>query len=198
MIEIKKRCIVRQDYILSAVKGKRVLDIGCVAKDQLLELHRQIKHQASECIGMDIIPAEGVVQGDAQNFDFDQPFDVIVVGEVIEHLGDVRGLISSAERNLVAGGRLIVTTPNAFSFIMLAHACLGKVVPNDAYHVCLFDVTTLRNMFYNYSSKSVAGKIWFYEESDIESYQYKMNRVISKVLPAMASGILLDLTFSAD
>jgi len=44
-------------------------------------------------------------------------FDVIVAGEVIEHLGSPEAVFRLGQRNLNCGGRLVLTTPNAAAFL---------------------------------------------------------------------------------
>lgn len=43
------------------------------------------------------------------------PFDVMVAGEVIEHLGNPEALLLATRELLKPGGKLIVTTPNPFA-----------------------------------------------------------------------------------
>lgn len=191
MIEMTNQRVIRQDYIIDAARSRTVLDIGCVAPNQLLELHRQVKAVAKSCLGMDLTAAEGVVVADAQNFDLGQ-FDLIVAGEIIEHLGDLRGFFSSAARNLLPGGRLIITTPNPYSLLALRYALLGKQVPNDSEHVTLLDATVLGNLVRNFGN-SFTGKLFYYEERGYAYLPYRINRWVSRVLPRMACGLLLDL-----
>ena len=49
-----------------------------------------------------------------QNFDLGRTFDTVFAGELIEHLGNVDGFLSSARRHLEPGGQLVLTTPNVF------------------------------------------------------------------------------------
>lgn len=192
MIEVTSQRVIRQSYIIDAARGKTVLDIGCVSADRLQELHLQVKGVAKSCTGMDLTPAEDVVTGDAQNFDLGK-FEVIIAGEVIEHLGDLRGFFKSAARNLLPGGRLIITTPNPYSLVALRHAVLGRQVPNDSEHVVLLDATVLCNLVKNFGASAFGGQIHYYEESGRAYLPYRINRWASLVVPRMACGLLLDL-----
>jgi SAM-dependent methyltransferase len=51
---------------------------------------------------------------DAQDFDLGRTFDVVFAGELIEHLDNVHGFLTSVRRHLAPGGKLVLTTPNAF------------------------------------------------------------------------------------
>ncbi len=123
----------RVAFIVSRCRGKRVLDIGCVAHD--IErmtspewLHGQVVEAASTCLGVDVLP-EGVdfmreAGYDVVHHDLSSgpgpvadagPFDVIVAGELIEHVPSVDMLFASASELLAADGQLIITTPNPWA-----------------------------------------------------------------------------------
>jgi 2-polyprenyl-3-methyl-5-hydroxy-6-metoxy-1,4-benzoquinol methylase len=193
MVTATRQRVIREDVIVEAAAGRDVLDIGCLAADGLMRLHREIRAAARSCVGLDRVAAEGVVAGDAQRFSLGRVFDVIIAGEVIEHLADVRGFIESAASNLASGGRLIVTTPNAYSAIMLRTALFGRIVPNDPFHVTMFDMTTIVNMFNNYGGSRFAGTACYYEERNSSLLLYRANKVLSRIVPGFSSGILLDL-----
>jgi 2-polyprenyl-3-methyl-5-hydroxy-6-metoxy-1,4-benzoquinol methylase len=123
----------RAEIIIDLCRGRKVVDIGCVshqAKNINDEkwLHGKIVKVASECLGVDI-DRPGVeamleqgfnvlladVTGDLTTLRAHGPFDVVVAGEVIEHLGNPEALLLAAHTLLKAEGKLIITTPNPFA-----------------------------------------------------------------------------------
>lgn len=123
----------RMPFILDRVRGKRVLDVGCVQHTVEAEaaddwLHRHVVNTASSCVGVDI-HAEGVLALQSKGYDVVDhdllsgpgplaergPFDVIVCGELIEHLPDPQALLSVASQLLAPGGEIILTTPNPYA-----------------------------------------------------------------------------------
>ncbi|WP_353953742.1 class I SAM-dependent methyltransferase [Knoellia sp. S7-12] len=123
----------RSEFILERARGRRVLDIGCVAHD--IErmrapqwLHRRIAGVASSCLGVDVLPdgiehmrklgfeavchdlstGPGPIEGMGK-------FDVIVAGELIEHVPSMDMLFESGKQLLADDGELIVTTPNPWA-----------------------------------------------------------------------------------
>ncbi|MFC7489221.1 MULTISPECIES: class I SAM-dependent methyltransferase [unclassified Knoellia] len=123
----------RIDFILERCRGRRVLDIGCVAHDVSRMastdwLHGRVAEAADFCLGVDVL-AEGVdhlnrVGYHALAHDLTTgpgpigeigPFDVIVAGELIEHVPALDMLFTAARDLLTADGQLIITTPNPWA-----------------------------------------------------------------------------------
>src|SRR5579884_169591 len=123
----------RTERIVELCRDARVLDVGCVDHRAELHagpnwLHRRITEVASSCVGIDV-EADGVAAMQAAGFDAQVhdvcgdpaplvargPFDVVVAGEVLEHLASPQALFELAGAVLGPGGRLVVTTPNPYA-----------------------------------------------------------------------------------
>lgn len=123
----------RGGFIVERCTGKSVLDIGCVAHDVARMsspwwMHGRIAGVASACVGVDVL-VEGVEQ--MRHLGFDAvvhdlrdglgplaergPFDVIVAGELIEHVEAIDMLFATAALVLAPSGEMIITTPNPYS-----------------------------------------------------------------------------------
>jgi 2-polyprenyl-3-methyl-5-hydroxy-6-metoxy-1,4-benzoquinol methylase len=114
--------------------GRKVLDVGCVGHASRIGhdrwLHGQLAGVAGECLGIDV-DEQGVQLVRAGGYDAlvaditadplpeslvsRSPFDVVVAGEVIEHLPCPQSLLAFAMRVLRPGGQLVVTTPNPYA-----------------------------------------------------------------------------------
>ena len=124
----------KDQFILDRCRGKRVLDVGCVNHNyEATRLpdwrHRQISRVAASVVGLDYerdvverLNREGwsIVAADAQDFDiraqYPDGFDVIVASEIIEHLVNPGGFLTSLSRHLAPGGEIVITTPHAYGF----------------------------------------------------------------------------------
>jgi SAM-dependent methyltransferase len=130
----------RVEYLQSLARGKDVLDVGVVshqlsAMNDPLWLHGAIRSVASHTLGVDILP-EAVAKLQQAGFNvrlcditrdkIEETFDVMIIGEVIEHLTNPGALFEAASRQLRAGGRLVMTTPNPFYLARMRDALLGK------------------------------------------------------------------------
>lgn len=127
-----------------------ILNIGCARYNREgregEDLHGFLTGETeAEIKGIDInergikqMKEEGydVMIADAQTFDFEEKFDAIVAGEVIEYLPNPGTFVDNALKHLSATGRLIITTenPRAFAYWRSAirHNSIGNVVWIDA------------------------------------------------------------------
>ncbi|MCM2307892.1 MAG: methyltransferase domain-containing protein [Sulfuritalea sp.] len=117
-------------HIEGLVGGRRVLDIGVVSHSaRYFDLpdwrHGRIHKAAGYCVGIDIL--EPLVRElnergfnvrcvDATSeIDMGERFDVVFIGDVVEHVDNAVLLLKFAARHLAPGGSLYVTTPNPFS-----------------------------------------------------------------------------------
>lgn len=62
-------------------------------------------------------------------------FDVVFIGDVIEHINDTVKLLQFAKRHLNPGGRIIITTPNPFYIGYLYRILQKKTYIANADHV---------------------------------------------------------------
>ncbi|HEV3362914.1 MAG TPA: methyltransferase domain-containing protein [Acidimicrobiia bacterium] len=143
-------------FIEAKCRDRRVLDIGCVAHDvnrmsSPKWLHGRIAAVAQRCVGVDLLASEieemrkrgyEVVLHDLTT-GFEPiaslgPFDVIVAGELIEHVEDLGMLFRLARSVLSDGGELIITTPNPYAPGRVRAGQLGIVWENVDHIVYAF------------------------------------------------------------
>lgn len=149
----------RYREIQNHVYNKDVLDIGIVQHDMEnvgtdYWLHSRLVDDAANAIGIDILQREvekiqelgyDVRHADAEDFDIDQRFDVIVAGELIEHLSNVGQFLDCCHDHLRNNGELILTTPNGMSIVNIAERLVKYEVWNSE-HTCIFDEQTLEQV----------------------------------------------------
>jgi 2-polyprenyl-3-methyl-5-hydroxy-6-metoxy-1,4-benzoquinol methylase len=119
-------------YFLSRfVQGKTVLDVGCVDHSASVEradhwLHKHLARSAGSILGLDILESDvdelrgrgyEMECGDAATVSLNRRFDVVVAGEIIEHVDDPAALVRNMARHLNDDGHLVVTTPHVFFFL---------------------------------------------------------------------------------
>jgi 2-polyprenyl-3-methyl-5-hydroxy-6-metoxy-1,4-benzoquinol methylase len=124
----------RIELILEEVKDTdNVLDVGCASCDYAdgnVWLHELLCRKARRVVGVDLITPDmaagannyNIVTTDAESMKLNERFDLIVAGELIEHLSNPGFFLECAKNNLKEGGRLILTTPT----LEIGPALLGQ------------------------------------------------------------------------
>jgi len=160
------RLVQRIPYVAGIVEGRSVVHVGFVdAGYQEMQaeagtwLHAHLGARATSLIGIDLDEA-GVEQAKANGYEAYvadcrdphqvdvlgiEPAEIVVAGEVIEHLDDPGSFLDGLHRLLAPGGLLVLTTPNA-SGLLNGFAAMAGAEINHPDHVVLFSWRTLTNL----------------------------------------------------
>lgn len=148
--------------------GRRVLDLGC--RDGALT---QAYLAGNDVVGVDAdreALAEAAKLGIETHWaDLDQPldfpdasFDVVVAGELLEHLRDPHRLVAGIRRLLRPGGTFVASVPNAYRLKGRLLFLVGRPPENDPTHLQMFsgaDVHALLAGFDEPRVHFVAGRL---------------------------------------
>ncbi|MBN2071806.1 MAG: class I SAM-dependent methyltransferase [Candidatus Krumholzibacteriota bacterium] len=131
--------------------GKRFLDVG-IGAGEMIAVAGEFGFDAS---GLEIRPAHAgrvaerlgvrVICADFSSFETSEKYDVICMGDVLEHIIDPVKAIERAARSLNAGGLLWISTPNfesAFSIMMKDKDPMKRVCE----HLNYFSFASLKNI----------------------------------------------------
>jgi SAM-dependent methyltransferase len=156
----------REQMLVEFAKGRRVVHVGFVDERRMEDklergrwLHERLRDVASSLVGLDV-SEEGVRWAREQGFEAHvvdaqspnavaelgvEPAEVVIAGEVIEHL-DAPGPFLRAMPNLLAPhGVLVITTPNAYRLLnFLSPATGAELIHPD--HTAWHSPHTLRNL----------------------------------------------------
>jgi SAM-dependent methyltransferase len=145
-------------YLCQLVANKSVLDIGVVehtmnATESENWLHGHLRRHAAQCLGVDVLETEvgslrekgfNVVAADVTQSPLPRKFDVVIGGEVLEHLDAPGSFMANCAAMLDAGGRLAITVPNPWYFNVIFKSCFRRYTFIDsADHVAWYDAGTL-------------------------------------------------------
>ena len=151
----------RLDVIIPLVQGKKVLDCGGIDHDNFalkhqrgLWLHDLLVQYAASVLGVDILEDKvkemnrrgyHFICQNVETLNLPEKFDVVVAGEIIEHLSNPGLFLQSIKAVLKEDGILILTTPNVHAILRLLQVLLsGEAVHPE--HTCWFSGKTLQQL----------------------------------------------------
>lgn len=191
--------IGRDEFILARCRGKRVLHLGCLGETcrspsereaffiSHSSLHARLSRVSVSLAGVDLeseallaLQRAGypnVFGGDVERLDeIDLPttdFDVVVAGDIIEHLSNPGRMLNGIRKILGRDSELIVTTPNAYGLPNYLRYLKGSFM-EGADHVQSYTPFTLGNLLarhgwgvlsarscYQARAKSLSGRVQF-------------------------------------
>ncbi|TMK54792.1 MAG: class I SAM-dependent methyltransferase [Actinobacteria bacterium] len=141
--------------------NRRVLDLGC----RYGALTRAYA-EGNEVTGVDVdreALAEAAKLGiDTKWADADEPlpfegasFDVVVAGELLEHVRDPDGLVAEARRVLRPGGQFVASVPNAFRLKNRLRFLLGRKPEDDPTHLHMFSPADVESLLRDFDEPRV-------------------------------------------
>jgi len=162
------KLVQRVDFIKQACDRKKVLHLGCtnfpftedaIAKNMLL--HSELVDIAAVLYGFDfddeglnILRSAGsdhLFKADLENLeavDLNETFDVIIAGEMIEHLTNPGRFLTGIQRFMNSETKLIITTVNAYCAMrFLIYGLRGRGGRNEPVHpdhVSYFSYSTIK------------------------------------------------------
>jgi len=161
------KVVDRVAYLEDAVRGRRTthvgfVDSGCWAFHSQFDkwLHAHLDASASELVGLDLdeVGVDEAVRRGYEAYTVDcsddaavaalglAPAQVIIAGEIIEHLDNSGSFLDGLHSLTETGGTLVVTTPNASGLMNAVSAALTGYEVNHPDHVTLYSCFTLCNL----------------------------------------------------
>jgi len=173
-------------WIKRFIKGKKVLDLGCVRHNieetyKDIWLHGIIKNEAESVLGVDYLEHEvnelnkrgfNVVCANVETMELNDKFELIVAGDLIEHLNNFGLFLDRVRCHLQPGGTFILTTPNPVNVMRFFNVLQrGKSGANPE-HSCWFTEQVLSQLVERYDM--------YIDEVDYvdDTYQYYKNSTI--------------------
>ncbi|TML98222.1 MAG: class I SAM-dependent methyltransferase [Actinobacteria bacterium] len=148
--------------------GRKVLDLGC--RDGSLS---RAYADGNEIVGVDAdreaLAAAAELGIETHWADLDEPldfddasFDVVVAGELLEHLRDPHRVVDDLRRVLRSDGTFVASVPNAYRLKNRLRFLAGRDPEDDPTHLHMFapdDVNTLLNGFEDPRVHFIAGRL---------------------------------------
>jgi SAM-dependent methyltransferase len=160
------RAVERVDRLVELARGLRVIDLGFVDEQRMTVrradgtwLHDRLAAVAAGIVGVDANSA-GVADARALGIDAHaadctdaaalaglglEPAELVVAGELIEHIDRPGDLLEAVKTLVAPSGRLVITTPNGPSLTNLLAGLLHRELVNVD-HVAWYSRRTLQTL----------------------------------------------------
>lgn len=159
----RSKLVYREKQVLRICAGRSVLHLGCAVSPYTRKriesgrhLHLGLARVAGELVGVDLdapslalleehVPADTLFCHDVEKRfpeALARPFDVVLAGELLEHLERPGDFLENVKRAMGPNSVLLVTTPNAFSVKKWLHFCMGNEAQNPT-HVMVHTPATI-------------------------------------------------------
>ena len=192
-------------YVEDAEETERALAAPAVAS-----LHSELAKVAASVTGVDInpsaieimrrtVPGRYVVadiMGPSLLKQFEnERFELIVLGDVIEHLDNCGLALRNLKTLLAPSGFMVISTANAFAFDTIAKMLIRYEAVHDE-HTCYFSYMTLKRTLEMNGLRVV--DFMFYTHKHLDRFNSWTHRVghylgnaVARVMPQFAKGIVL-------
>jgi len=197
----------RISWIMSFVARKIVLDLGCVRHsiaetEKLGWLHGEIKNTAQRVVGVDYLEQPvlelkqrgyEVVCANVEVMQLGERFDVVVAGDLIEHLNNFGKFIERVKDHLKPDGVFVMTTPNPVNPLRFISVLFRGEAGANPEHTCWFTERVLRQLFERYGFEAVDVR---YVDDSYQYYQswkwfpfFPINYLLVRIRPQFAETI---------
>jgi SAM-dependent methyltransferase len=187
-----KTYVGRTKVILDACRRKKILHLGCVGftdctPAKKLEMARSSLHailsQGGDCTGIDLDTEtiqelrkagifENVLEGNVEQlekFKGSLPrFDIVLAGDIIEHISNPGLMLEGIKEFIKDEGRLVVSTPNSFGIAAFLRFLRGSFREGEQ-HVMCFNPITLRQLLERHGYEVLIAQSC-YQDLAIEKY----------------------------
>lgn len=203
------RIVNRVSFLKDICKDKTVLDLGCVDHDHFTFkdkmnrgewLHEELSKATKKIIGVDMISEYSneirergydIRHGNIENFEgveINEKIDVIIAGEIIEHLFNQGLFLDSVKKFMDNETVLVITTPNSFSLRKFIHILFRNREINRIDHTLWHSQNTLEQMlkFKNFQIKEILCYA-FMKQSGIGTF---IQKIFYKLRPRLADELI--------
>lgn len=214
----------REAFLLDAVRGKRILSIGLggfsdprpysfqlSSTDLTRTISGRLAKAAESATFMDlsgdavkafkpVVSAtyyEQDITSELQTWPDQirsQKFDVVILGEVIEHLDNPGAALRNLSRLLTEQGRLIITVPNAFAMSGIVKMFF-RVENTHPEHVCHYSYLTAKRLL-AMNNLPLVTMSWYRwprarSRKPVQFVLQALSDVMSWLLPQFSQGIII-------
>lgn len=209
----KCKVVDREKEIIEICQNKKILHLGCVDDPLTLQrinngdlLHLKIMEVASAVTGIDIseegisylkqhLKIDNIIHGNVEMPDslkFRQDFDVVVVGELLEHLANPGLFLENLSNSCTTRTTVVISVPNAFAIKSFLRVMTGRELVHPD-HVAYYSSRTLEALLqrHGFSMKSVKSYFVMSRNPIKRGLQSLLHLGVKFFSPFLADGLIV-------
>jgi Methyltransferase domain len=202
----RTQTVDRVRFLTDMARWRSVIHVGFSDREAVEQfggrwLHGELAAVARSLIGLDIdeggvsearrrgfevYPVDSTDSAAIEALDI-EPAEVVIAGEIIEHIDAPGALLEALKLLVTKGGRLIITTPNATSLLNCLAAFANYELSNPD-HVTLFSWYTLTNLLDNHGWRveKSATYSWPLLAEGEWSFEHRVGRTLARLQRLLA------------
>ena len=189
----------RLNLIKSYINNKEILDFGPGdISDRYYAKYIKKYSKTYTAVELDKIRAKYLISkgfnvkiGNCEKIKLNKKFDIIIAGDIIEHLDNPGIFLKNCKSHLKKGGKIIINTPNAFGInrIIMALLKLGNLKQHPE-HTFLFTEQLLALLFKRHGLKTI--KV-IYFNTNSKNFKARFIKFFSKISKYYSENIMFIL-----
>lgn len=204
--------VCRDELIMQRICGKTVLHLGCIgftdeSVDVRIESIKQSLHAKISSI-CDVVGVDyskdmvneckkrglfgNIIAGnveDLSDLPLSQKYDIVLAGDIIEHLSNAGRMLDGVRSLLNDNGELILTTPNAFGLPNYMRFILNRFREGQE-HVMAFNIQNMYNLLTRHGFRL---KEWYacYQSNARSGYLFNVGKSILSAIPRFGGTLFI-------
>lgn len=202
----------RDHFIVDRARGKKILHLGCVGfadldtDDRISRASESLHYtltQVAEVTGVDYSHEainyfrrqgvfDNVVFGNVEQLerlDTNETFDLIVAGDIIEHLSSPGLMLDGLKRFAMPSTEILITTPHSFGILGFLRYVFGTF-SEGAEHVMTFNMENIRNLLERHGFETIAIHTC-YQKNAAQARLFRMGRAFFERFPKYGGTLLV-------
>lgn len=203
----------KNSSIINMSRGNRVLHLGCIGFTDLenserINLAKKTLHwsltQVADVTGVDYSEEvieeynrlgifDNIINGNVEQLDrlnLEEKFDVIVAGDIIEHIANPGLMLEGIKRFCHSNTQLVLTTTHSFGLANFIRYMMGRFREGQE-HVMTFNLRNMENLLSRYDYTIVEANTCYQPGAERFGILFTIGKIFFEIFPRFGGTIFI-------